>query len=147
MSRRLVMLAVTLGLAAGSLQAQTTARDPWVRATVPGQQATGLFVELRSPTDARLVGGTSPVANSVEIHEMRMDNGVMRMRAVPALPLPAGQSVKLSPGGYHLMLTGLKQPLKAGDTLAVTLTIERDGSKTETLDVRAPVRLLPADAR
>ncbi len=138
-------LAVVLACAVGATAAgaQTVATDPWVRATVPGQKATGLFVELKSPTAARLTGGNSPVAASVEVHEMTMDGGVMRMRAIPSLNLLAGQPVTLKPGSYHLMLMGLKDTVKAGDTVPVTLTIERDGGKTEALEVRAPVLLKP----
>lgn len=128
-------------LSAGSARAQTIATDPWVRATVAGQKATGLFVELKSPTAARLTAGSSPVAASVEIHEMSMDGGVMRMRAINALPLPAGQAVMLKPGGYHVMLLGLKDEVKAGDTVPVTLTIQRDGAPPETLLLQAPARL------
>ena len=74
---------------------------------------------------------------------MSMDGGVMRMRAIDALPLPAGQVVMLKPGGYHVMLMGLKDTVKAGDTVPVTLTIEREGGKVETLAVRAPARARP----
>ena len=136
-------LAALSALPAGTAWAQTVATDPWVRATVAGQKATGLFVELKSPTAARLIGGSSPVADSVEVHEMSMDGGVMRMRAIDALPLPAGQVVMLKPGGYHVMLMGLKDTVKAGDTVPVTLTIEREGGKVETLAVRAPARARP----
>ncbi len=133
-----LLLALTLGTAAA--RAQTVATDPWVRATAAGQKATGLFVELKSPTAARLVGGSSPVASLVEVHEMTMEGGVMRMRALDALALPAGQAVSLKPGSYHVMLMGLKDTVKPGDTVPVTLTIERDGGKTETLQLQAPAR-------
>lgn len=139
-SRIPLPLLLALSLATAAAQAQTAATAPWVRATVAGQQATGLFVELKSPTAARLVGGSSPLAASVEVHEMSMDNGVMRMRALPALALPAGQAVSLKPGGYHVMLMGLKQPVKAGDTVPVTLTIARDGAPPETLTLQATAR-------
>jgi copper(I)-binding protein len=135
----LPLIALALAFATGIAQAQTVATDAWVRATVPGQQATGLFVDLKSPTAARLVGGSSPVAASVEVHEMRMDGGVMRMRALEALPLPAGQAVSLKPGSYHVMLMGLKTAVKAGNRVPVTLTIDRAG-KTESLQLQAPVR-------
>lgn len=137
---RHTLIAALLALGACSAGAQTVAKQAWVRATVPGQKATGLFVELTSPNAARLVGGSSPVAASVEVHEMRMDGGVMRMRALPALPLPAGQAVALKPGSYHVMLMGLKDTVKAGDTVPVTLTIERDGGQPETLQLQAPAR-------
>ncbi|HEV6968557.1 copper chaperone PCu(A)C [Roseateles sp.] len=141
MKHSLALLLASLALAA-SAQAQTVATDAWVRATVPGQTATGLFVQLTSPTKARLVGGRSPVAASVEVHEMSVQDGVMRMRAVPTLELPAGQPVMLKPGSYHVMLMGLKGTVKAGDTVPVTLTVERDGAAPETLQLQAPVRTL-----
>lgn len=132
------LLAGAIGAAAAC--AQTVATDAWVRATVPGQKATGLFVELKSPTAARLTGGSSPVAASVEVHEMSMDGGVMRMRALPALALPAGQAVSLKPGSYHVMLMGLKGDVPAGTTVPVNLTIEHDGGKAETLELKAVAR-------
>lgn len=143
MTHRLTLrLSLTLAgaLLAATAQAQTVATDAWVRATVPGQKATGLFVELKSPTAARLVGGTSPVAASVEVHEMRMDEGVMRMRALDALPLPAGQAVALKPGSFHVMLMGLKDSVKDGDVVPVVLKIEREGGKVETLELKAAAR-------
>jgi VCBS repeat-containing protein len=76
----------------------------------------------------------------VEIHEMAMDGNVMRMRAVPALELPAGKAVELKPGGYHVMLMDLKQQLKAGETVNVSLVVERAGGQRETVEVKAPVR-------
>ncbi len=131
-------------LLSGLAQAQTTASEAWARGTVAAQKATGVFVQLRSPDGARLVGGSTPAAARVEIHEMRMEEGVMKMRELPALELPAGQTVTLKPGGHHLMLMGLKQALKAGDTLALSLLIERPGKPAETLQVQVPVRALGA---
>lgn len=131
--------ALILG-ATTAASAQTIASEAWVRATVTGQKATGLFVELKSPSAARLVGGSSPVAASVEVHEMSMTDGVMRMRAIPALNLPAGKAVTLKPGSYHVMLMGLKAPVNAGDVVPVALTIERDGGKPETLTLQATAR-------
>jgi len=136
----IALIAALASTFASAAHDQTTATDPWVRATVAGQKATGLFVELKSPTTARLVGGSSPVAASVEVHEMSMDGAVMRMRALPALDLPAGQAVALKPGSYHVMLMGLKGTVKAGDQVPVTLTIERAGGKTETLQLQAAAR-------
>ena len=125
--------------------AQTTAADPWVRGTVAQQTATGLFVQLTSAQGGRLVAASSPVATAVEVHEMAMNGNVMTMRALPdGLPLPAGKAVALKPGGHHLMLLGLKQALKAGDTVTVTLVIEGADKKRETLEIKAPVRALGA---
>lgn len=134
--------ALVLGLAAGMAHAQTGVADAWVRGTVPQQQGTGAFMRITSAQGARLVGVQSPVAAIAEIHEMKMDGGVMKMAAVPAIELPAGKTVELKPGGYHLMLMGLKQQLKAGDQVPLTLTIEGSGGQKETLELKLPVRPL-----
>ena len=138
---------ILLALAASATCAQTTATEPWVRGTVAQQKASGLFVQLMSTQGGRLVSASSPLASSVEIHEMAMDGNVMTMRALPdGLLLPAGKPVTLKPGGLHLMLLGLKQALKAGDTVPVTLVIEGADKKRETLEIKAPVRALGAAA-
>jgi periplasmic copper chaperone A len=129
-----------------SAQAQTTARDAWARGTVAAQKASGAFLALRSPDAARLVAASSPAAGRVEIHEMKMADGVMQMREIQALELPAGQTVQLKPGGYHLMLMDLKAPLKAGDSLPLSLRIERAGKPAETLQLQLAVRALGAAA-
>lgn len=133
-------------LLAGAALAQTSATEPWVRATVsPAQKATGLFVQLTSPQGGRLVAASSPAAGLVEIHEMKLVDGVMRMRALPdGLPLPAGEAVALKPGGLHIMLIDLKQPIKEGDLVPVTLTVEGQGGARETLQLQAPARLMAA---
>ena len=141
----LFLLALAASAMATAACAQTTAADPWVRGTVAQQKATGLFVELTSVQGARLVSASSPVATAVEVHEMAMNGNVMTMRALPdGLPLPAGKPVALKPGGHHLMLLGLKQALKAGDTVTVMLVIEGADKKRETLEIKAPVRALGA---
>ncbi len=132
----------SLALAAAAATAQTVVQDPWVRGTVPQQRATGLFAQITSPTGGKLVAASSPVAGVVEIHEMVMDGQVMRMRAMPALDLPAGKTVELKPGGYHVMLMELKRPLQAGDTVPVTLVVEGADGRRETVEVKAPVRPL-----
>ncbi|WP_163837265.1 copper chaperone PCu(A)C, partial [Providencia stuartii] len=83
---------------------------PWVRATVAPQKATGAFMQLTASKAVKVVAASSPVAAMVEIHEMKMEDGVMKMRAVDALALPAGQPVALKPGSYHVMLMGLQRP-------------------------------------
>lgn len=126
-------------------QAQTTVTEPWVRGTVAQQKATGLFATITSAKGGRLVSASTPVAGLVEIHEMKMDGDTMRMRALAnGLELPAGKAVQLKPGGYHVMLMDLKQPLKAGDEIAVTLVIEGADKQRETLQLKAPVRALAA---
>ena len=134
-----------LAMAAFAAHAQTSVKDPWVRGTVAGQKATGMFAQVTSTAGGKLVAASSPVAGVVEIHEMVMDGNVMKMRAVAGLELPAGKAVELKPGGYHVMLMDLKQELKAGDTVPVTLVIEAAGGKRESVELKAPVKAL-ADA-
>ncbi len=93
MTTRLSLLGLLLALVAAPSWADVTIADAWVRGTVPGQKATGAFMQITSPTDAALVAAASPVAKTVEIHEMKMDGGMMRMRAVQQIPLPAGKPV------------------------------------------------------
>ncbi|MBS0340360.1 MAG: copper chaperone PCu(A)C [Proteobacteria bacterium] len=108
-------------LAPGSA-APVEVSNAWVRRAVPGQSGTGAFMTLKSPAGARLVGASTPVAGVAEVHEMKMEGDTMKMRAVSqGLELPAGQAVELKPGGYHLMLTDLKQAVNVGTTVAITL--------------------------
>jgi hypothetical protein len=111
-----------------------------VRATVAPQKATGAFMQLTAARAAKVVAVSSPVAAVAEIHEMKMDGGVMKMRAVDALPLPAGQAVALKPGSYHVMLMGLKAPIKAGETVPLTLTVEGEDGKRTAVEIKAEAR-------
>lgn len=97
-------------------------------------------MQLLSAQDAQLISAQSPVAGVVEVHEMRMDGGVMKMRAVPKLALPAGKAVDLKPGSYHVMLMDLKGQVKDGDTVPVTLVVEGQDGKRQTLDIQAVAR-------
>jgi copper(I)-binding protein len=131
-------------LAASTAFAQVTVTNPWVRATVPQQKATGAFLQIKSAKDARLVEARSPAANVVELHEMTMVDNVMKMRATTGVALPAGKLVELKPGGYHVMLVDLKQPIKEGDRVPLTLVIEDKDHKRETIEVNAVARPLTA---
>jgi hypothetical protein len=133
--------------AAFPVMAQVTVKDPWVRATVSAQKATGAFMQITSVQDARLVEASSPVAGVVEVHEMVMEKDVMKMRAVKGLDLPAGKTVELKPGGYHVMLMDLKQQMKEGDTVPVTLVVEGKDKKRSTIEVKAPVKPLTAASK
>ena len=114
-----------LGLfAANATWAQVKVDGAWARATVQGQKATGAFMKLTAPQATRLVAVSTPVAGVAEIHEMKMEGGVMKMRALPSLDLPAKQAVELKPGSYHLMLMDLKAPLMKDGSLALTLTFK-----------------------
>lgn len=133
-----------LALSATTLWAQTTVKveDAWVRGTVAQQKATGAFMRLTADKNARLVSASSPVAGVVEIHEMAMENDVMRMRQVPGLDLAAGRALELKPGGYHLMLMDLKQAVKGGDTVPLTLVFEDAAKQRFSQEVSAPVTAL-----
>lgn len=131
-------IAVAL-LAALAAQAQTSIKDAWVRGTVAGQKATGMFAQVDSKSGGKLVAASSPVAGVVEIHEMAMDGTTMKMRAVPSLDLPAGKVVDLKPGGYHVMLMDLKRPLKAGERVTLELRIETKDKRLVTQPIEVEV--------
>ncbi|MDO9403905.1 MAG: copper chaperone PCu(A)C [Polaromonas sp.] len=117
-------------------------QDAWVRATVPGQKGSGGFMKLTSKTDATLVGLSSPVAGVAEVHEMKMEGDVMRMRALDkGLPLPAGKTVELKSGGFHLMLMDLQQTLVAGSTVPVTLTFRAANGAESRTELKVPVAM------
>lgn len=131
-------LVFTAGLAAAQT-APVKVEAAWVRATVQGQQGTGAFMNLTAPEGARLVGVSSPVAGVAELHEMKMEGDVMRMRAISALDLPAGQTVQLKPGSYHLMLMDLKRPLAKDSTVPVTLRFQNAKGVESKLELILPV--------
>lgn len=115
-------------------------QDAWVRPTVPGQSGTGAFMKLSAPAGARLVGISTPVAGVAEVHEMKMEGDVMRMRAVPAgLDLAPRQTVELKPGGYHVMLLDLKQPIAKGSTVPMTLRFEDAKGAKSALELKLSV--------
>jgi copper(I)-binding protein len=120
--------------------------DPWVRATVPGQQATGAFMVLQSTDNAQLVGASSSLSKQVEVHEMAMENDVMRMRQVEKIDLPTGKAVELKPGGYHIMLLGLDKQVQEGSSVDLTLQIQNAAGQKEELKINAPVRALNTKA-
>lgn len=137
-------IAAALCLISFSLPAQADVKveEPWVRATVPHQKVTGAFMRLTASEDARLVAVGSPVAGTVEIHEMVMEKEIMKMRPVAGVQLPAGQTVELKPGAHHVMLLDLRKPLQPGDAVPLVLTVEGSKGKRETLEVKAAVRPL-----
>jgi copper(I)-binding protein len=140
-------LSMSLALASLASIAQVTVSEPWVRATVPQQKATGAFMKLQSAQDAKLISAKSVVAGVVEVHEMAMDAGVMKMRAVEGLALPMGKAVDLKPGGYHVMLMDLKSQLKEGDAVPLTLTFETKDGKRQTMEVKATARNMSTPAQ
>lgn len=125
----------------GHVVAQTTVKveSAWARATVQGQKATGAFMKLTAPQATRLVSVSTPVAGVAEIHEMKMDGSVMKMRALPVLDLPANQAVELKPGSYHLMLMDLKAPLMKDSSVALTLVFKDAKGVESKQQVSVPV--------
>jgi periplasmic copper chaperone A len=134
-----------LSLASALSWAQVTVEGAWARPTVPGQQGGGGFLTLRSPVADRLIGGSTPLAQRFELHTMTMKGDVMEMREVDGIDLPAGQKVELKPGGLHVMLVGLKQPLKVGTKVPVTLRFKNAGEVKTEFEVllRAPAAAHP----
>ena len=137
--------------AAASLVAQAawaaniSVTDAWARATMPGQPVSGAYMQIQADADARLLGVSSAAVPRVEVHEMTMDGGVMRMREVKSIELPKGKTVSLEPGGYHIMLMNLKKPIAAGDVIPLTLVVE-SGGKQQTVEVKAEARAMDGGA-
>ena len=138
MNKHAFVLAASL--LASAAHAQVTVDKPWVRTTVARQTTSAAYFTITSVQGGSLVDASSPVADSVEVHEMKMVGDLMRMRSVPALPLAAGRPVELRPNGLHLMMTGLKAPLKVGDVVPLKLVVEDAAGKRVTVDVKALVR-------
>ncbi|MDM0046983.1 copper chaperone PCu(A)C [Variovorax dokdonensis] len=117
----------------------------WVRRAVPGQSGTGAFMTLKSDSTLRLVGASTPLAGVAEVHEMKMEGDTMKMRQLDkGLELPAGQSVELKPGGYHLMLMDLKQEIAAGSSVPLQLKFEDAQGKSSVLSLHLTAALAPA---
>ena len=138
---KFVAISALLLCASSSLYAQNVdVKNAWVRASVQGQKATGAFMQLTASQPTTLVGVASPVAGVAEVHEMKMDGDVMRMRALPqGLPLPAGQPVALTPGGYHVMLMDLKATLPKDSTIPLTLTFKDAKGVESRVELKLPV--------
>ena len=138
-----LVAALSAALAAGTAMAQDAgvkAEGAWARASVQGQKGTGAFMRLTAKDGARLVRAESPAAGVTEVHEMKMDGDIMRMRALPMLELPAGKAVDLKPGGYHVMLQDLKAPLMKDTSVPLTLVFQDAKGVESKLNLSVPVR-------
>jgi copper(I)-binding protein len=135
----LAALALTVLAACGD-EPVAQVDDPWVRTTVAEQKTTGAYMSITAAHGGTLVGVTSPIASSVEVHEMKMEGDVMHMRALDTLALPPGKKVEFKPNAYHLMLLGLKHPVKAGDVIPLALTIKDSAGKEQVVQVSAPAK-------
>lgn len=136
----LFFVAALVGTAAHAQPSAPVVVDgSWARATFAGQKTSGAFMRLTAPDATRLVRVETPAADVAEIHEMKMDGDIMKMRAVPGLDLPAGQAVELKPGGYHLMLMDLKAPLVKGSSVPLTLVFQDAQGQERAQQVQVPV--------
>ncbi len=138
----LALLAAFAGpaLAQGASSTSITVEQPWSRATPNGAKtgAVYLTIDNKSGTADQLTGASSDVADKVQIHQMKVENGVMKMREIPGgLSVPANGSVTLKPGGYHVMLIGLKKPLAVGEKFPLTLKFAKAGTISVTVPVQA----------
>ena len=139
------LLIIASALLSGTAYAQSVdVKDAWVRTSVPGQKATGAFMKLTAKDGAKLVAASSPVAGVTEVHEMKMEGDIMRMKAVAGgLDLPAGKTVALKPGGYHVMLMDLKAALSKDSTIPLTLVFKDAKGVESRLELKLPVAAAP----
>lgn len=132
------LVATTFGAVAAG--AAVDVQNAWARATIKGQMATGAFMTLTAREGTKLVGAASPAAGVVQVHEMKMEEGVMKMAEVKGgLDLPAGKAVELKPGGYHVMLMDLKAPLAKGTALPLTLVFKDAKGAESRVELKVPV--------
>jgi len=139
---RYVIAIIMLFCAAQAWAGNVVVSNASARATAPGQESAAIQFTITSKTEARLVAIVSPVAGAVEIHSMTHDDGMMKMRALEFLPLPAGKKVRLGSSGTHVMLLDLKKPLKAGESVPLTITVEFADKHEEKISVNAEVKSL-----
>ena len=138
---KLKSLALIAALACGTAYAQSVeVKDAWVRSSVQGQKATGAFMKITAKDATKLVGASSPAAGVAEVHEMKMEGDVMKMRAVPGgLDIAAGKTVELKPGGYHVMLMDLKAALVKDSTVPLTLVFKDAQGAESKVELKVPV--------
>jgi copper(I)-binding protein len=115
--------------------AELEIKNAWARATAGKADMGVAYVTIQSPTGDRVVSWSTPVAKKAELHTMSMEGMVMKMRPLAGLDIPAGEAVTLKPGGDHVMLMGLNQPLRAGQTFPLTLDFEKAGRRTVMVSV------------
>lgn len=143
---KLTLTVLSVFLAVSANASDLKVHNAWARATAPGQNVAGVFMDLHADRPMSVVGGASPASERLELHNMTMQDGVMVMRRVPEIPLPAGQTVQLKPGGLHIMLIGLKAPLQEGNTVLLTLQVRDADGKIKDREVKAQVRRQAAPA-
>lgn len=144
-SRHLVAaIAMACGAAAWAQSAApVTVLAPWARASVQGQRTSGAYMTLVAQEPLTLVGASSPVARTAELHEMKLEGDVMRMRQLEALPIKARETLQLKPGGYHLMLVDLKAPLAPNTSIPLTLDFRTASGEARQVSLQVPVSATP----
>jgi len=135
----LILLCALSACQGSSSNIQISISEAWARATVPGQVVGAAYLSIAAKQDIRLDAVTTPVAESVEIHTMQIQQGVMRMRMLEKLDIPAGKKVTLAPGQTHLMLIDLKSPLKAGENITLQLSFSHSDGSSQQQTIIAPV--------
>lgn len=141
LSHFFLTLTLVFSSAAASAKDSVSIENAWVRPTTPGQDVGAAYMTFSSKQDVTLIRTTSDATNSVEIHSMSMQNGVMKMRMLENLAIKAGKPYKLEPGGFHLMLFDLKKPLAAGQHVNFELTF-RAGNTEFKQQIKAPIKAL-----
>lgn len=141
-----ILMSLMLVAGVSTAYAEITVQEPWVRATVAQQKATGAFMKVTSTVATRLVGAESPAAEFTEVHEMAMHDNVMKMRQIEALPLEAGKTIEFKPGSYHFMLLNLREQAKEGAVLPIRLIFENADGQREQVEVKAVVKPLATAA-
>lgn len=139
-----IVFGLSMLLAVQAAASDVVVSNAWAKATFPGQPVSGAYFDIRAATDAKLISVATDMAGASEIHEMSMNGNLMSMHAVQKVALPAGKTVSLKPGGYHVMLMSLKSALKAGQKLPLRITVQQAG-KTEVLKVDADIRAMTAN--
>ena len=144
---RSVILVIALLVTTQAGASEVTVSEAWARATAPGQDNGAVYLHITSRQDSRILAVTSPAAENAALHSTINEKGVMKMRELDTLMLPAKQEIQLAPGGTHIMLGGLKKPLTAGDNVPLTLTIQFTNKSREVIEVMAIVIPLTATSQ
>lgn len=136
--RRLLAGLLLLGGIAAASAADVQVKDPVARATAPGAEVGAVYLKIHNAGDRpeRLVKASSPAAERVELHGYSTHGSMSRMHEIPDLTIAAGRTIAFEPGGLHIMLRKLRQPLKAGDSFPLTIEFERSGAVTTTVEVK-----------
>lgn len=143
---RFAWLLAALSLSVGVYADDIKVEGAWTRASAPGQDTAMVYMYITSKQSATIIGGSSKVSKAVEMHNMEHKGGMMKMYEVKSISLPANERLEMQLHGYHMVLSGLKAPLKAGATVPLTLDVEMADKHIVKVEVRAEVRPLAASA-